>query len=153
VEGAGPRLVGGSATHDYDNPELLAVRLGGRGDITDSHIAWRLKRGAPSTPSPVLVDDDLYFVSDNGIASCVNAKTGEVYWTQRLGDNYSASPVYANGRILFLNENGLATWVKPSREFEVLGTNQVPGRTFATPAFSNGAMYLRTDEALYKIAR
>jgi outer membrane protein assembly factor BamB len=139
--------------HDYDNPELLAVRLGGKGDITDSHIAWRLKRGAPSTPTPVLVEDDLYFVSDNGIASCVNAKTGEVYWTQRLGDNYSASPVYANGRILFLNENGLATWVKPAREFEVLGTNQVPGRTFATPAFSNGAMYLRTDGALYKIAR
>ncbi|MEI8019629.1 MAG: pyrrolo-quinoline quinone, partial [Schlesneria sp.] len=63
------------------------------------------------------------------------------------------SPVYANGRVLFLNETGTATWVKLGREFEVLGTNEVPGRTFATPAFSEGAMYLRTDENLYKLVR
>jgi hypothetical protein len=72
---------------------------------------------------------------------------------ERLGGNYSASPVYADGRVLFLDEDGLATWVKLGQTFEVLGTNQVPGRTFATPAFADGAMYLRTDTALYKIAR
>ena len=138
--------------HDYDNPELLAVRLGGSGDVTDSHIVWRLKRGAPSTPSPLLVGDELYFVSDKGIASCVNARTGEAHWMERFGGNYSASPIWANGRILFLNEDGLATWVRPGQKFEVLGKNEVSGRTFATPAFSNGAMYLRTDQQLYKIA-
>lgn len=137
--------------HDYDNPELLAVRLGGSGDVTDSHIAWRIKRGAPSTPTPLLVGEDLYFVSDKGIASCVSAVTGETHWMERLGDNFSASPVLANGAVLFLNENGLATWVRPGHEFEVIGTNEVPGRTFATPAFADGAMYLRTDEFLYKI--
>lgn len=139
--------------HDYDNPELLAVKLGGKGDVTESNVVWRIKRGAPSTPSPVLVGDDLYYVSDNGIASCVNAKTGETYWMERLGGNYSASPIFVNGRILVLNEEGLATWLKLGREFVVLGTNQVPGRTLATPAFADGAMYLRTDETLYKFAK
>ena len=138
--------------HDYDNPELMAVRLGGKGDITESHVAWCLKRGAPSTPSPVLVGEELFFVSDNGIASCINAKTGESHWTERLGGNYSASPIHVNGRILMLNETGLATWLAVGQKFEILGTNELPGRTLATPAFSRGAMYLRTDEFLYKIA-
>lgn len=138
--------------HDYDNPELMAVRLGGSGDVTDSHVVWRINRGAPSTPSPLLVGEELYFVADNGIASCVNALTGEHYWMERIGGNFSASPVFANGHILFLNEAGLATWIKPGKTYEAVGTSEVPGRTFATPSFSNGAMYLRTDEVLYKIA-
>ena len=97
--------------------------------------------------------DELYFVSDKGIASCVNAKTGETHWSERLKGSYSASPIFANGRILFLNEAGTATWVKVGKQFEQLGENQVPGRTLATPAFQDGAMYIRTDEHLYKIAK
>lgn len=139
--------------HDYDNPELIAVRLGGKGDVTESHIAWRVKRGAPSTPSPLLVGDELYFVSDTGIASCVDAKTGKTYWMERIGGNFSSSPVYANGRVLIMNENGKATWLKPGKEFAVLGSNELPGRTFATPAFVGQAMYLRTDEQLYKFVQ
>ena len=138
--------------HDYDNPELMAVKLGGSGDVTDSHVVWRISRGAPSTPSPLLVGDELYFVSDIGIASCVDARTGERHWMERLGGNFSASPVLANGRVLFLTETGEATWVQLGKEFAILGKNTLPGRTFATPAFSGGAMYLRTDEALYKFA-
>lgn len=138
--------------HDYDHPELMAVRLGGTGDVTKTHVQWRIKRGAPSTPSPLLIGDELYFVSDKGIASCVDARTGTAHWMERLDGNYSASPVFANGRILFLNENGLATWVQLGKEFVVLGTNEVPGRTFATPAFAGGAMYLRTDKQLYKFS-
>jgi outer membrane protein assembly factor BamB len=138
--------------HDYDHPELLAVRLGGQGDVTDSHVAWRIKRGAPSTPTPLLVGDELYFVSDDGIASCVDVHTGARHWMERIEGGYSASPVLANDRVLFLNETGLATWVRLGEEFAPLGTNEVPGRTFATPAFSDGVMYLRTDTHLYKIA-
>ena len=138
--------------HDYDNPELMAVKLGGVGDVTDSHVVWRINRGAPSTPSPLLVGDELYFVSDTGIASCVDAKTGERHWMERLDGNFSASPVLANGHVLVLNETGEATWVQASKKFQILGKNTVPGRTFATPAFSDGAMYLRTDETLYKFA-
>jgi outer membrane protein assembly factor BamB len=138
--------------HDYDNPELMAVRLGGVGDVTDTHVAWRINRGAPSTPSPLLVDEELYFVSDAGIASCVDAKTGERHWMERLDGNFSASPVFANRHVLFLNETGEATWIQTGKEFTILGKNTVPGRTFATPAFADGAMYLRTDETLYKFA-
>lgn len=137
--------------HDYDNPELMAVKLGGgKGDVTDSNVVWRVKRGAPSTPTPVLVGDDLYFVSDKGIATCVDSRSGDVHWAERLGGNFSASPIYVNGHILFLNETGLAMWVKPGHEFTAAGENQLPGRTLATPAFADGAMYLRTDEFLYK---
>lgn len=138
---------------DYDNPELYAVKLGGKGDITDSHIIWRSKRGAPSTPTPLLVGELLYFVADNGVASCVNAKTGERHWTERLGGNFSASPIYVNNLILFLDEGGVATWVKPGAQFVAAGKNEIPGRTLATPAFADGAMYLRTDSQLYKIAK
>lgn len=139
--------------HDYDNPELMAVKLGGRGDVTETHVVWRIKKGAPSTPSPLLVGDDLYFVSDKGVASCVDAETGDRRWMERLGGNFSASPILVNGRILFLNEDGEATWVKTGGKFEILGKNTVPGRTLATPAFSGGAMYLRTDSSLYKFVR
>ncbi|MBL8820290.1 MAG: PQQ-binding-like beta-propeller repeat protein [Planctomyces sp.] len=136
--------------HDYDHPELIAVRLGGVGDVTDTHIAWRINRGAPSTPSPLIVGDELYFVSDNGIASCVDARTGERHWMERLGGNFSSSPVFTNGRILFMNETGTATWVAAGKQFRKLNENQLSGRTFATPAFSSGAMFLRTDEFLYR---
>ena len=96
--------------------------------------------------------DELYFVSDDGIASCIDVKTGTSYWMKRLGGNYSASPVLANGRILTLSETGQATWLAVGKEFATLGTNELPGRAFATPAFAQGAMYLRTDTAVYKIA-
>jgi outer membrane protein assembly factor BamB len=139
--------------HDYDHPELVAVKLGGEGDVTDSHVAWRIKKGAPSTPSPVLVGDDLYFVSDKGIASCVDVKTGTTHWMERFGGDYSASTIFANGKVLFLNEDGLATWIELGKDLKIVARNEVPGRTLATPAFCDGAMYLRTDEYLYKIAK
>jgi outer membrane protein assembly factor BamB len=139
--------------HDYDNPELIAAKLGGSGDVTEKNIVWRLKRGAPSTPTPLLVGEELYFVSDNGIASCVNVLTGTQYWMERLGGDFSASPLLINGNIMFLDENGKATWVKASRKFEILGTNEITGRTLATPGFDQNAMYLRTDEFLIKYQR
>jgi len=139
--------------HDYDHPELIAAKLGGSGDVTESHIVWRIKRGAPSTPSPLLIGDELYFVADNGIATCVDAKTGQVHWAERLGGNFSSSPVYTNDHILFLNEAGTASWVQPGKEYKLVIQNVLSGRTFATPAFAGDAMYLRTDEHLYKIAK
>ncbi len=138
--------------HDYDNPELIAIKLGGVGDVTDSHVAWRSSQGAPSTPSPLLIGQELYYVSDSGVASCIDAQTGDRHWMERLGGNYSASPVYVNGHILFLNESGLAIWIEPSRQFKVKGKNEIEGRTLATPAFDSDAMFLRTDQYLYKIA-
>lgn len=139
--------------HDYDNPELMAVKLGGNGDVTDKNVVWKSARGAPSTPTPVLVGDELYYVSDSGVASCIDARTGDRHWMERLGGNYSASPVFVNHHILFLSEDGLATWVKPSKEFVLAGKNQIEGRTFATPSFFQDSMLIRTDEALLKISQ
>jgi outer membrane protein assembly factor BamB len=137
---------------DYDHPELMAVRLGGAGDVTETHVAWRRQRGAPSTPTPLLVGDELFTVSDKGVALCLDARTGDEHWMRRIGGNFSASPVYASGRILLLSEEGEATWIAAAKEFEVVAKNQISGKILATPAFDGEAMYLRTDDRLLKIA-
>lgn len=139
--------------HDYDNPELMAVRLGGQGDVTQTNVVWKSPRGAPSTPTPLLIGSELYYVSDNGVASCIDARTGQRHWMERLGGNYSASPVYVNDHVLFLSEDGMATWVQATKQFQSVGKNQISGRTFATPAFYKNAMFLRTDEHLLKISQ
>ncbi len=99
----------------FQQPSLLAVRPDGTGDVTKTHIAWELKRGAPLTPSPLVVGDELYIVNDGGIATCLDARTGAVIWQQRLGGTYSASPVFADGRIYFMAEQGVTTVMTPGR--------------------------------------
>lgn len=135
----------------YDKPAVYAVKLGGTGDVTDTHLAWSLTKGAPHNPSPLLVGDELYLVSDRGVATCVEAKTGKEIWQERVGGNYSASPWLADGRIYFLNEEGLTTVIEPGKAFRKLASNQLDGRTLATPAASGHAFYLRTDTHLYRI--
>jgi outer membrane protein assembly factor BamB len=137
----------------FFEPVLLAVRPDGQKDVTDTHVAWTLKRGAPLTPSPLLAGENLYVVSDNGIATCMEARTGTVRWRERLGGNFSASPVYADGRIYFLNEDGEATVVAPGDEFRKLATNSLEGRTLASIAISGGALFIRTDRHLYRIEK
>jgi outer membrane protein assembly factor BamB len=135
----------------FQQPTLIAVRPDGTGDVTNSHVAWTLTRGAPYTPSPLLVGGELFVVSDIGIATCLDAKTGAVHWVQRLGGNYSASPIFADGRIYFLNEEGTATVVAPGRAFRVLARNALDGATLASIAVSNGSFYIRSDTHLYRI--
>ena len=135
----------------FQQPSLLAVRADGTGDVTKSHIAWTLTRGAPLTPSPLVVGDKLYLVSDGGIASCLDARTGETRWVQRLGGEYSASPVFADGRIYFLSEEGVATVIAPGREFRRLATNTLDGATLASIAVSDGSFFIRSDSQLYRI--
>ncbi len=136
----------------FQEPSLLAVRVDGTGDVTKTHIAWTLRRGAPLTPSPLLVGDDLYIVNDGGIAQCLDAKTGQSHWIQRLGGNYSASPIFADGRIYFLSEEGTARVIAPGREFRLLATNKIEGDTLGSMAIANGSIVIRTDSALYRIA-
>ena len=141
----------------FMRPTVLAIdpaeaEQGGTGDPTDSAVAWELKRGGPNTPSPLLIGGDLYLVSDSGVASCVDAGTGAVVWTQRLGGNFSASPTFADGRIYWLDEDGACTVTAVGREYEELAVNRLPGRTLASPAVSGGAIYLRTDAKLWKLA-
>src|SRR6185295_7829322 len=107
-------------------------RPNGSGDVTDTHVAWKLTKGGPTTPSLLLVGNELYFVSDNGIASCVDAATGKVHWQERLGGNYSASPVYAAGRLYFQSEEGVAVIVKAGKTFDKLATNELGERSLAS---------------------
>jgi outer membrane protein assembly factor BamB len=135
----------------FQEPSLLAVRADGAGDVTKTHVAWTLRRAAPLTPSPLLVGDELYVVSDIGIASCLDAKTGEVHWLQRLGGNYSASPILADGRIYFLSEEGMSMVIATGTEFRRLAMNQLDGATLASMAVSGGSIFIRTDSHLYRI--
>lgn len=137
----------------FYQPQLLAIRPDGKGDITDTHVVWRYTRGVPLTPSPILVGDEIYIVSDNGIVTCLDAKTGKEHWRQRLGDAFSASPVYAEGRIYFLSEGGETTVLAAGKEFRKLAASQLDGRFLASIAPSGGALYLRSDSHLYRIGK
>ena len=135
----------------FQQPSLLAVRPDGTGDVTKTHTAWKLSRGAPLTPSPLVVGDELYAVTDGGIATCLDARTGTTIWQQRLGGTYSASPVFAGGSIYFSAEQGVTTVIAPGKEFRRLATNQLDGGLLASMAVSNGSFFLRTDSHLYRI--
>jgi outer membrane protein assembly factor BamB len=136
----------------FQTPSLIAVRPDGKGDVTRSNIAWTITRGAPYTPSPLLVDDDLYFVSDTGVLSLADATTGQIRWQQRLGGNYSASPVFADGRIYFQSEEGRTTVIAPGKEFKKLAVSQLDGDTLASMAVSQGSLFIRSHSHLYRIA-
>ena len=139
-------------TTGFFQPAVLAVRPDGTGDVTGTHVAWSTSRGAPFTPSPIVVGDELYIISDLGVLSCVDAKTGTLHWQQRLGGNYSASPVFADGRIYFLSEEGVATVIAPGTTFRKLSVNELDGATLASMAVANGSLFIRSLTHLYRIA-
>jgi outer membrane protein assembly factor BamB len=136
----------------FQEPSLLAVRLDGRGDVTKKQVAWSLKRGAPLTPSPLLVGDELYMITDNGIATCVDAATGKEHWKARVGGNHSASPIYADGRIYFLSEEGESVVIAPGKEFKVLAKSELDGETLASMAVSGGSIFVRSRTYLYRLS-
>ncbi|MFN0108938.1 MAG: PQQ-binding-like beta-propeller repeat protein [Blastocatellia bacterium] len=137
----------------FSNGQLYAVRIGGSGLVTDTHVAWRVKRGASNKPSILLIDDLIYMIGDTGIASCVEAKTGEIVWQQRIGGEYSASPVYADGKIWLFSEEGKTTVFKPGRTFEKLAENNLDEGFLASPAIAGKAFFLRTRTHLYRIEK
>jgi len=135
----------------FGRTELFAVRLGGRGNVTDTHVAWSSRRMVPRTPSPVLVDDLLFTVSDTGILMCREALTGSEIWMERLNAKYAASPLYADGRIYCFSQEGKTTVFKPGRTYKVLATNELESGFMASPAVSGKALFLRTKTHLYRI--
>lgn len=141
---------------DYDYPELWALKTGGRGDVTGTHVAWKLKDPVPKKPSFLLVGDLLFLVDDKGSAACVEAKTGRLVWRRRIGGQYSASALYAPGRIYFFAERGGATVLAPARlakAYKVLATSTLDGRVMASPAVSGRALFVRTETHLYRIEK
>jgi outer membrane protein assembly factor BamB len=130
---------------------LLAVDLAKAQQSPDQAIAWKYDQGTPDTPCPVLWNELLFTVTDDGIARAFDATNGKLHWKQRLKGDYKASPVAAEGRIYFLNTSGLCTVVSAAPRFDKLAENQLPDATLASPAVSAGHLYLRGRTALYSI--
>ena len=136
----------------YDRPVLYAIKpAGAKGDATDTHVSWTHVKGVPNAPSPLVVGDELYFVSDGGIATCADARTGNVHWNERLGGGYSASPAYAEGRLYFQSEEGVGTVLKAGKTFEVLSKNEIGERSLASIAVTDNAILLRSKSHLWRI--
>jgi outer membrane protein assembly factor BamB len=136
----------------FYRPELLAVRPDGKGDVTSSHIVWKYTRGVPLTPSPIIAGEQIYMISDNGIVTCLEVKTGKELWRERFAGSYSASPTLADGRIYFVSESGDTTVVAAGREYRKLSVNSLDGSFLASPAISSGAIFLRSNSHLYRIS-
>ncbi|HKQ36926.1 MAG TPA: PQQ-binding-like beta-propeller repeat protein [Verrucomicrobiae bacterium] len=133
----------------FDRPVVMAIGPGER----SAEVAWTLNRGAPNTPSLLLVGDELYIVSDGGMASCVDARTGKVHWYERVGGNYSASPVYADGKIYLQSEEGKGVVLQAGKEFRKLSENALDEKSLASYAVGDGTLYIRTAEHLYCIGK
>lgn len=156
-EGVTPSLVLGDgvvySSSGFEAETIRAIRLdpAARGDVTKTHIAWEQKRAVPTQPSFVHHDGLLYSIKENGIALCMDGKTGEVIWQERLEGSYSASPVVAAARIYYLAENGDTTVIEAGRAFKQIAMNSLEGQCQASPAISKGRILIRSDKHLFCI--
>lgn len=128
-----------------------AFKLGGSGDLAETAIAWEEKKGMPHLSSYVAVDGRVYWVSDDGVVWCVEAKAGKTLWKERLGGNFAASPLAAAGRIYFTSDDGKTTVIEAGPEFKRLAENSLNEHTQASPAASQGEIFIRTEKHLYCI--
>ena len=135
----------------WTTPKILAINPDGAGDITGTHVEWKTDRGVPNTPSLLLVDDEIYMVSDDGIAACLEARSGRIIWRERLGGTYSASPHLADGKIYFQSEQGETTVIATGTRFRKLATSSLGQTTYASYAVADGALFLRSASHLYRI--
>lgn len=132
--------------------EILAIRPDGSGDVSESHVEWRFGgRDVPTTPSPVIVDDLIYLISNRGTLTCLELETGESVWREKIGGNYIASPVHSNGRIYFLSSSGKIVVIRAGRTFEQMAENRLDEGFMASPCVLNDALILRTKTHLYRI--
>ena len=139
------------ASSGFEKSTLRAVRMGGTGDITQSHMAWEQKKGVPTQASLLYVKPYLYGITDGGIAHCYKGESGEIVYQERVGGNYCASPVYAADRIYFLSEAGETTVIAAGPEFTVLARNALGEKCQASMAISNGRLFIRGEKNLYAI--
>jgi outer membrane protein assembly factor BamB len=135
----------------YRSGPYLAIKLGGRGDITGSHVAWRVPTGAPYVSSLVLYGGLLYMGGELGIVSAIDAGTGERVWQDRIGGLFTASPVAGDGKIYFVSENGETVVLKAGRTPTVLARNRLDGHFVASPAIAGGRLFLRADDRLVAV--
>ena len=130
---------------------LFAAKLSGKGDVTESHVEWKTKKGATRYSSPILVGDLLFTAADKDVLSCLDPKTGEEIWQKRVGGTFTSSPIYAGGNLYFCNEEDSTFVVKPGAEFAVIATNKLADGCLASPAVAGNSLILRTKSAVYRV--
>jgi outer membrane protein assembly factor BamB len=132
-------------------PQLWAIRIGGSGDVTSTHVAWKLAAQIPMMASPLLVGDRLFVANEEGMVICVDALGGKILGRRRAAGSICASPVFAEGRIYAFDQEGKGVVLRASEDLDVLGESALPGPLFASPAIAGSALFIRTDGALYRI--
>ena len=133
--------------------QLFAVRPDGHGDVTDPHVAWQFDKNVPTRSSQILVGERLFMISDAGVISCVDAKSGQSVWQKRLGGAFSASPLYAEGRVYFFGEAGEVPVVAAADEYKLLANNNLGDGFMASPAVYVNSLILRSRTHLYRIEK
>lgn len=134
-------------------PQLWAIRPEGHETLSESNVVWKTLKGVPVMSSPTVVGDEIYWVSDDGIATCADARSGQVHWQERMGGPCLASPLFANGRLYFFRQDAKAIVVKADKQFERLSENALEGTLIATPALGDRSIYVRTDTHLYCLGK
>jgi outer membrane protein assembly factor BamB len=130
---------------------VMGIRPDGKGNVTESHVAWHVTNARCYVPSPVLVDGHLFVADDRGTANCFNAKTGERLWQARLGNHFSSSLLAANGQAYFLADDGTMKIVRPGKELDVVAENKLGELCIASPAISQNFLFIRAEKHLYCI--
>ena len=137
-------------TGGFPDHHILAIKPDGTGNVTQTHIVWRSIKGVSYVPSPIIAGDYFLVVSDQGFGTCFDAGSGKILWQERLGEHH-ASLVSANGLVYFLSDEGMTTVVQPGPQFRLVAKNELGEKCFASPAISQGQIFLRGDKHLFCI--
>jgi hypothetical protein len=140
-------------TTGYMKASMLALDIQTTGSEQKAVERWRFDRQVPNVSSPVVVGNEIYFSSDNGIVTCLDSRTGDVHWVHRMGARFWASPLYADGKIYFFERDGVTTVIEPGVKYTELGKNELSGTLFASPSAVDGRLLIRTDTTLYCIEK
>lgn len=139
-------------TAGFPEHHILAIRPTGEGNVTESHVVWRETKGCSYVPSPIVEGDFFLVAADNGVSSCFDAKSGKRYWMERMGTHYSASLVSAGGLVYFLADDGMTKVVRPGSTLNVVAENRLGEYCYASPAISDGQIFIRSEKHLFRIA-
>lgn len=135
----------------FGSAQLYSVKLGGKGDVTDSHVNWKIKKGIGSKPSAILKGNRIFAISDKGVFSCINAKSGKYLYSKRIGGQFSSSPLLSGENIYLCSHDGVVTVVKAKDEFEKVAENKMPSGIMSSLAVSGDVLFIRTKTDLYRI--
>jgi outer membrane protein assembly factor BamB len=156
-EGVTPSPVAGNGllftSSGFEKSTLRTVRLGGRGDVTKTHVAWEERKGVPTQPSLLYIEPYLYAITDGGVAHCYKGENGEIVWEERIGGNHCASPVYADGKIYFLSEAGETAVIEAGPQFKEVARSKLEEKCQASISVSGGRLFIRSEKNLFCIGR